>query len=396
MASSRWLPPTLHTAHEGENERKVTWLELFYDLVYVAAIIQLGNTLSNDVSWGGFVRFVALFIPIWWSWTGITFYVNRFVVEDLVHRLLIFTQIGFIAVMAMSTVDAFGALGQQFVLAYVGIRTILIVLYVRAYRHVPEGRPLTRRYAIGFTLAAAIWLVSAFVPPPARYALWILGMAADFAVPLTSRRLNALLPPDVPHMAERYGLFTIIVMGEAFVKVVSSAPADPLTLQPLLLGTLGLLIAGAVWWLYFDDVAGAPVKPTGRAPYVWIYSHLPLAIGLTAFGVAAKKVIFLPGAEALPEKYRLLLGGALVLYLVFGMFIDLVTTRSHSTRPPRTRAAWRFGAAAVIGVTMLLGAGLSPLLFMAILAAACVVPIAVDLTQQPAEEELPHGPHLAS
>jgi low temperature requirement protein LtrA len=396
MASSRWLPPTLHTARKGEHERKVTWLELFYDLVYVAAIIQLGNTLSNDVSWGGFIRFVALFIPIWWSWTGVTFYVNRFVVEDLVHRLLIFTQIGFIAVMAMSTQDAFGALGQQFVLAYVGIRAVLIALYVRAYRHVPEGRPLTRRYAIGFTLAATIWLISAFVPPPARYALWILGMIADFAVPLTSRRLNALLPPDVPHMAERYGLFTIIVMGEAFVKVISSAPADPLTLQPLLLGALGLVIAGSVWWLYFDDVAGSPVKPTGHAPYVWIYSHLPLAIGLTAFGVAAKKVIFLPGAEALPEKYRLLLGGALVLYLVFGMFIDLVTTRSHNTRPPRTRAAWRFGAAAVIGAVTLLSASLSPVLFMAILAAATVVPIAVDLTQQPAEEELAHGPHLSS
>jgi low temperature requirement protein LtrA len=396
MASVRWLPPSLHTAQEGEHERKVTWLELFYDLVYVAAIIQLGNTLSNDVSWGGFLRFVALFIPIWWSWTGITFYVNRFVVDDVVHRLLIFTQIGFIAVMAMSTQDAFGALGQQFVLAYVGIRAILIVLYVRAYRHVPEGRPLTRRYAVGFTLAAAIWLVSAFVPPPARYALWILGMAADFAVPLSSRRLNALLPPDVPHMAERYGLFTIIVMGEAFVKVVSSAPVDPLLVQTLLLGAMGLVIAGSVWWLYFDDVAGSPVKPTGRAPYVWIYSHLPLAIGLTAFGVAIKKVIFLPGGEALPEKYRLLLGGALALYLVFGMLIDLVTTRSHNSRPPRIRAAWRFGAAAVIAVVTLLGGGLSPLALMTILAAVYVVPIALDLTQQPGEEEMPHGPHVSS
>ncbi len=391
MASSRWLSPTLHTAHEGEHERKVTWLELFYDLVYVAAIIQLGNTLSNDVSWGGFIRFVALFIPIWWSWTGITFYVNRFVVEDLVHRLLIFTQIGFIAVMAMSTVDAFGALGQQFVLAYVGIRAVLIVLYVRAYRHVPEGRPLTSRYAIGFTLAAGIWLISAFVPAPARYALWILGMAADFAVPLTSRRLNALLPPDVPHMAERYGLFTIIVMGEAFVKVISSAPADPLMLQTLLLGALGIMLAGSIWWLYFDDVAGSPVNPTGRAPYVWIYSHLPLAIGLTAFGVSMKKVIFLPGGEALPEKYRLLLGGALVLYLVFGMAIDLVTTRSHDTRPPRVRAAWRFGAAAFVAAATLLGAGLPPAILTAAFAVACVTPIVVDLTRRTSVTEPPHG-----
>lgn len=391
MASERWLPPRLHTAVAGEHERKVTWLELFYDLVYVAAIIQLGNTLSNDVSWGGFIRFVALFIPIWWSWTGITFYVNRFVVEDVVHRLLIFTQIGFIAIMAMSTQDAFGALGQQFVLAYVGIRAVLIILYVRAYRHVPEGRPLTRRYAIGFTLAAAIWLISAFVPPPARYALWILGMIADFAVPLTSRRLNALLPPDVPHMAERYGLFTIIVMGEAFVKVISGAPLAPLHAQQLLLGAFGLVIAGCIWWLYFDDVAGAPVKPTGRAPYVWIYSHLPLAIGLTAFGVAMKKVIFIHAGEALPEKYRLLLGGALVLYLVFGMLIDLVTTRSHDTRPPRVRAAWRFGSAAFVALVALFGASLGPAPFMAAMAIACVAPIVVDLTRTSSSAEPPHG-----
>lgn len=397
MTSGRWILPSLNAGHGGGHERKVTWLELFYDLVYVAAIIQLGNMLSDDVSWDGVIRFVALFIPIWWSWTGVTFYVNRFAIDDLVHRLLIFTQIGFIAVLAMSTQDAFGELGRQFTLAYVGIRAILIVLYLRAYRHLPEARPLTRRYAIGFTVAAAIWLIAAFVPPPARYVLWFVGMAADFAVPLTSRRLNALLPPDVPHMAERYGLFTIIVMGEAFVKVISSAPADPLTLQPLLLGALGLVSAGAVWWLYFDDVAGSPVKPTGRAPYVWIYSHLPLAIALTAFGVGIKKVIFLNAGEALPEKYRLLVGGALVVYLVFGMLIDLVTTRSHSaeTIAPRRRTALHLGAAVLIAALALLAAGLPPLLWLGLVAVACAAPVVIDIIAKGKDEEAAHGPTIA-
>jgi low temperature requirement protein LtrA len=381
MASTRWQPPRLHVAQNHEEERKVTWLELFYDLVYVAAIIQLGNTLSDDVSWAGFIRFVALFIPIWWSWTGITFYINRFVVDDVTHRLLIFTQIGFIAILAMSVQDAFGDLGRQFTLAYVGIRAILILLYVRAYRHVPAGRPLTRRYAAGFTLAATIWLISAFTPPPVRYALWMLGMAADFAVPLTSRRLNALVPPDAPHMAERYGLFTIIVMGEAFVKVISSAPEAALAAQELALGALGLVIVGSLWWLYFDDVAGSSVKPVGRAPYIWIYSHLPLAIGLTAFGVAIKKVVFLHAGDPLPDKYRLLLGAALVIYLVFGMFIDLVTTRSavSAAMTPRARAIIRFTAAAIIAALTLLGAGLPPLALLSLMAAACVTPILIDL-----------------
>ena len=105
----------------------------------------------------------------------------------------------------------------------------------------------------------------------------------------------------------------------------------------------------------------------------------PLAIGLTAFGVGIKKVIFLHGGEGLPEKYRLLLGGALVIYLVFGTFIDMVTIRSHDDRPPRARAAWRLGAAAVIAGVTLFGAPLPPLLFMILLAAACVAPILVDL-----------------
>jgi low temperature requirement protein LtrA len=396
MASSRWILPSLHSGHEGGHERKVTWLELFYDLVYVAAIIQLGNMLSDDVSWGGLLRFVALFIPIWWSWTGATFYVNRFAVDDVVHRVLIFIQIGFIAILAMSTQDAFGALGQQFTLAYVGIRLVLVALYVRAYRHMPEARPLTRRYAIGFTLAAMIWLASAFVPPPARYALWILGMAADFAVPLTSRRLNALLPPDVPHMAERYGLFTIIVMGEAFVKVISSAPAAPLAVQQLLLGGLGLVIAGSIWWLYFDDVAGSPVKATSRAAYVWIYSHLPLAIGLTAFGVGIKKVIFLNAGEALPEKYRLLVGGALVVYLIFGMLIDLVTTRSPgpATFAPRRRTALHFGAAAAVAALALVTEGLPTLLWLGLVAAVCAATVVIDVVATGKDEEELHGPAL--
>ncbi|MCB0157354.1 MAG: low temperature requirement protein A, partial [Caldilineaceae bacterium] len=85
-------PPRLHQAAHGE-VRKVTWLELFYDLVYVAVLIQLGNILSDDVSPVGLMRFVVLFVPVWWAWTGITFYMNRFVADDVVHRLLIYLQI---------------------------------------------------------------------------------------------------------------------------------------------------------------------------------------------------------------------------------------------------------------------------------------------------------------
>jgi low temperature requirement protein LtrA len=379
MAKSWWQPPRLISDQISEEERRVTWLELFYDLVYVATVIQLGNVLSDNVSALGFVLFVVLFIPIWWSWTGFTFVMNRFVVDDVVHRILIFSQIAFIALLAMSVQGAFGDLGTQFTLAYVGIRAILILLYVRAGRHVVRARPLTNRYARGFAIAALLWLASAFVPAPWRYVLWGLGMLVDFATPLSSTRVNALLPPDVPHMAERYGLFTIIVMGEAFVKVISNAPQEPLWPSAVLSGLFALVIVASLWWLYFDDVAGSPVSPVGLAPYVWIYSHLPVAIGLTAFGVGIKKLIFLVPGEPLADKYRLLIGGALLIYLVLSTFIDLVTTRSEHPLPPQRRAMIRLACAMLVFLLTLVGGVWPATLWIALVAVACIAPIVVDL-----------------
>jgi low temperature requirement protein LtrA len=137
------------------------------------------------------------------------------------------------------------------------------------------------------------------------------------------------------------------------------------------------------------------VKATGRRAYIWLYSHLPLAIGLTAFGVGIKKVIFIHGGEMLPEKYRLLLGGALVTYLIFVTLIDAVTVRSRPGASTGMRAAWRLGAAGAITLVAVFGANLLPPVFMAALAAACVAPIVVDLILARRAPQLPHGQHAS-
>ena len=387
MTHSRWQPPRFHKDYGSEEERKVAWLELFYDLVYVAAIIQLGNLLSGNVSVQGALIFAALFVPIWWSWTGMTFYTNRFVADDVWHRLLIFTQMFFIAVLAVSVDKAISEEGRLFTLAYVGIRLILVLLYFRAGRHVPHARPLTNRYAWGFLAAAMIWLVGAFVPPPYRYLFWAAGMVADFAVPLSSGRFNALLPPDVPHMVERYGIFTIIVLGESFVKVVSSAGGVHLEPPTLVLGFFGLIIAASLWWLYFDDVARATIRPVGRAPYVWIYSHLPVAIGLTAYGVGITKLVLLEPGHELAAKYRWLLCGALMLFLVFVALIDLATARPDRAAPSRTRASARFISALVLALLAGFGGAFPPIVWIALVTLVCAAPIIVDLLLERKERE---------
>lgn len=392
-----WIPPKLHTEEDTEEERKVTWLELFYDLVYVAMLIQLGNALSDDVSLLGFLKFVAIFIPIWWSWTGFTFYVNRFIVDDIWHRLLVFTQIFFVTVLAISVGEAFGALASQFALAYVGIRVVLIILYYRAGRHVEQARPLANRYAVLFGIAAAVWFVSAFVPAPINYILWGIAMLIDISTPLwpKSREVNTALPPDVEHMTERYGLFTIIVLGESFVKVITDASGSTINTSAFIFSIFGLTVTYSLWWVYFDDIAGAEIKPISNVPYaiyLWLYSHLPVAIGLTAFGVAAKKLYTAYPGEPLDDKYRLLACAALIIYLVFVAIIDLVMVRKDDDRDSlnsRVRSIYRFASAGVILLVAIFGSGLGNIPIIMLLAAATATPIIIDLTLGPRSKTKP-------
>lgn len=377
-----WRRPRLHTDLPEHEERKVTWLELFYDLVYVATVIQLGNLLSHHVSWLGFLEFVALFIPIWWSWTGITFYMNRFVVDDIWHRVLIFLQIFAIATMGLSIQGAFAELSGQFALSYVIIRVLLILMYVRAWFGIESSRPVVQGFIQGFSISSVLWLVSAFVPAPINYLLWALGMVVDLSTPFwpNTRKFLQLAPADLEHLAERYGIFTIIVLGESFIKIISQDGAVRLTWPMFLFSCSGLIVTYGLWWLYFDDVADSKVDVTKtRSMFVWVYSHLPLAIGITAFGVAAKKLIFSDLTYTAKPEYRWLYAAAIILYLVFVALIDEVTEREDGALTNARRALWRFAAAGAVLLIAIFGAALTPTQIVTAVALLFVIQIIVDL-----------------
>lgn len=380
MQNTLWRPPILHSKHTRifGPEHKVTWLELFYDLVYVATLIQLGNSLSEDISWSGLLRFTALFIPIWWSWTGITFYFNRFVVDDIWHRLLIFAQMFFIAILGISVEGAFTTLTTQFVLSYVGIRVILIILYLRASRHEPEARPLIYRYVAGFSLAALVWFISIFFPPPYNYALWVLAMIIDFATPTNpnSAKFYSLLPPHHEHMQERYGLLVIIVLGESFVKTLSSGSGLAVTMPILVFSIFGLILSYSLWWHYFQDIVNAEIRPSGI--FAWIYTHLPLTLSLVAFGVASKKLFLAAPEGAVDDKYRLLMGFTVALYLICIAILNQVTER-HGETNNRARVIYRLAAAAGIILLSIVEANIPPILFVALVGLIVIIPIVIDV-----------------
>ena len=180
--------------NNNNTNRHATWLELFYDLIFVVVISQLAHDLENDFSLYGSLGFLALFVPVWWSWTGAAFYSTRFDTDDLGHGILILLQMIGVADLAVNVTDGLGNNSAGFALSYAAIRVILVVEYMRTGRskHYSSATPLIRRYTRGFLCAAVVWIISAFIPPPFRFVLWGIGLVIDFATPYNSKKIATI------------------------------------------------------------------------------------------------------------------------------------------------------------------------------------------------------------
>jgi low temperature requirement protein LtrA len=181
-SQSWWQPPTLQ--HPGEAARRVTWLELFYDLVFVVVISRLAHHLGAHPDWAGVRDFALLFIPVWWVWTSATYYNERFETHDLSFRLFVFLQILTVGAMAATAEYGLGQTASAFALSYVVARALIVIMWVRAGHYNPQVRSVTNIYAAGFSLALGLWLLSAFVSPELAWPLRLVGTALDLGTPL--------------------------------------------------------------------------------------------------------------------------------------------------------------------------------------------------------------------
>lgn len=390
MALTKWLAPT--TRHDVEDSGRVGWLELFFDLIYVAALIQLGDRLAGDVSWAGVARFVGAFVVLWWTWTGTTILVNRFAVDDVLHRLLTFLQmfaVGNFAVVATTT--EIDNRSSWLVLAYIASRIPLLAMYLRVRRHVPESRAISDLYLRAFGGSLFIWAGSLLFDPSVRWWIWGVALAVEFASPIVGVRRKLGPPTHTHHRQERFALFTIIVLGESFVKTLSEVNVIGVSVHTQVFGGLGFLVLIALWWTYFDDVAESEVAPTSRLSrsagangIIWIYSHLPLTMGLTAFGVATKKVVGVESFEdTLKANYSWLLVGTIALVLVTVAVIDSVTVSPHFGVRTSAQVGLRLVAAvAVLGVGVLLSTGtVKAVVGLGIISVVVVAQISLEVAQ---------------
>ncbi|MFE9634572.1 low temperature requirement protein A [Streptomyces sp. NPDC006463] len=333
--------------------RHADWLELFFDLVFVALAAQLSHGLHGDPGLRDFAVFLALYFPPWWLWVNLTVSSNLFVDNSPRRRLLMLFAMLCIAVMAAAVPEADTDRGSVYALGYAGTRLVLLGLWWPATRF-PEPERVPRWRPLSYCLASGLlWAGSAAVPAPWQYVVWAGLIAAEMALLLTSRGRGVLGSLDTGHIVERVGLFVIIVLGESVIALVTSAD-QVWTLRAGLVGVLGFVLLATLWWSYFDFGSTAAElmlgSAQGREAYLLArdvggFLHFFVTAGVLCMAGGLATAVDEADHAHLPTGAVWALGGGLALYHAAHAAIAL---RFH--RPLASVAAW---AVPGIGIPLL-------------------------------------------
>jgi low temperature requirement protein LtrA len=374
-ALSRFLePPRLRTLDSEQDDRRATWLELFFDLVFVAAVGQLASALSAQPTPTRFFEYLGLFVPVWWAWMGYTFYANRFDTDDLPYRLLTLLGMFGVAVLATTIPGVFKGQTIGFPLAYVGVRSVLLVLYERARRHVPEASALARTFLIAFGFANILWLVSLALPRPWNYVLWGCALVVELSAPILAWRQIPQAPIHPRHIPERFGLLTLIVLGESVFAVVVGVSRVSWDLPSATAAVAGFLVAAALWWIYFDFLDEAAVSRRGLfSGLVYVYMHYFVVVGLAALGAGVKMAILAAGGDDHYNGTAWVLCGGLAMTMLGLASIEFVS-------PPRVLDEDFWLRVATLALALVLvPLDLSPLSTLIVLAVALAAQVVYEL-----------------
>ena len=280
---------------EGE---QVSPLELFFDLVFVLAITQCTQLMSDDPSWGGLARGLLVLGVLWWAWVGYSWLTSVVDPEDDAVRAVIFIAMAALLVVALCVPRAFENLALTFALAYAVVRVAHIGLFWIASRDDPVFRKSVAGLAISTAIATGTLAAASLVDGFAQGALWALALGLDMGGPY-------LIPPEgwklVPtHFAERHGLIVIIALGESIV-AIGLGVGDALTFGQGAAAVIGIGLAAAMWWLYFDVVALVAARRLERAEVgrqqnamardSYSYLHLPMVAGIVLVALGMKKTL---------------------------------------------------------------------------------------------------------
>ncbi|MEW2080037.1 low temperature requirement protein A [Streptomyces sp. NPDC012403] len=291
-AHSAWYRPML-ARHAGEDHRTASALELFFDLCFVAAVAQASSAFEHEVAAGrslhGLLGYALVFFAIWWAWMNFTWFASAYDTDDVPYRLLTLVQITGALFVAAGAAEALEH-GDFTVITwgYVVMRLAMVTQWLRAAYTDRERRRSALRYALGIFVLQMGWLVRLFLPHDGGIASFALLALGELAVPVWAERaVGTTWHPQ--HIAERYGLFTLIVLGESIMAAslaVRTALDTHKELGPVLAIALGgLLTVFALWWLYFAQDAPRRLRTQSTA-MLWGYGHYVVFAAAAAVGAA--------------------------------------------------------------------------------------------------------------
>ena len=279
-------------------EERVTPLELFFDLVFVLALTQCTALMAATPTWAGVAKGLAVLAVLWWSWGGYAWLTSVVDPEEGAVRLVLFASMAAFLVAALCVPEAFDDTALLFACAYAVVRVAHIALFVLASRDDPALRTSVTGLAGGTAVGVGLLLAAAFTDGWMQGALWGLAILLDVGEPFIFGAEGWKLVPG--HFAERHGLIVIIALGESIVAIGVGAEAG-VDAGVVAAAILGIVVAAALWWLYFDVVAlvaerrlstaavGREQNELARDSYS--YLHFPMVAGIVLLALGLKKTI---------------------------------------------------------------------------------------------------------
>src|SRR4051794_2710605 len=305
----------------AERDERVTYLELFFDLGFVFAITQVTGLMAAHGGWAGIGQGLLVLAALGWAWAGYGWLTNRIDPEEGGVRLAVFGVMAALLLASLAVPRAFGADAEVFGLAYLAVRVSHIGLFALSRTQEDRVRRLIGRLAVPQLLGGGLVCIACFLDGSAQYVVFGLALLVDYGGLLVTGVAGWQLHPK--HFAERHGLIVIIALGESIVALGVGAADHEVTASIALAAVLGVAIAAALWWAYFDVVALvaerrlSSLEGTARALMArdsYTYLHLPMVAGIILFALGAKKTLAHLD-EHLSTVAAVALCGGLALYL---------------------------------------------------------------------------------
>jgi low temperature requirement protein LtrA len=319
-----------------EKHRASSPLELLFDLTFVVAISSLAGQLAEEITGGhattALLPYLMVFFAIWWAWMNFTWFASGFDTDDVLYRIFTLVQMAGVLVLAAGVPGAF-AHGDYLAitLGYLIMRIGLVAHWVRAAIEHPESRAIALRYAGGVSLVQLGWVLRLLLPAELGVASFLVLAVLDLSVPLWAERVgHTSWHPG--HIAERYGLFVIILLGESVAAATAAMQralaSTGVTPSLVAVGAAGLVLLFAIWWIYYREPAERGLTERPQFSYFWGYGHWFLFAAIAAVGsgleVAVEAAAHAPEIGAVAVGYALAIPVAVFLVLLYVLHRPLV------------------------------------------------------------------------